>query len=193
MASPGAPSAAPCRFFLSPLATAASRALLSSAIPTTRRRLLLSGTTSIVAAAMSVASGSASSCKIIDSHLHVWASPQQVKEGYPYFPGQETTLRGDADFLLEVYVKYSALFRITREAYPYEDTAQLLSRAISSFGANRIMWGSDFPYVVPECGYKEAKEAVFHVAGKIAISSSDLEWILGKTVNQLFQGAWVTS
>ncbi|GJN27808.1 hypothetical protein PR202_gb15860 [Eleusine coracana subsp. coracana] len=353
MASPGAASAAPCRFFLSPLAAATSRALLSSATPTTRRRLLLSGTTFIAAAAMSAASGSASSCKIIDSHLHVWASPQQVKEGYAYFPGQETTLRGDADFLLEVrvpfgcmtiwvghlidctdktgafhfgfcfsvlkkypskfigcclanpaddgsgikqlehlivqekyravrfnpnlwssgqkmtnevgrslfakagelgapvgimvmkgislyiqeieelcrdypmttvildhmafckppanddeekafssflslsrfpqvYVKYSALFRITREAYPYEDTAQLLSRAISSFGANRIMWGSDFPYVVPECGYKGAKEAVSHVAGKIAISSSDMEWILGKTVNQLFQGAWVT-
>ena len=31
----------------------------------------------------------------------VTLSPQ-AKEGYPYFPGQEATLRGDADFLLEV-------------------------------------------------------------------------------------------
>ncbi|XP_051204834.1 uncharacterized protein [Lolium perenne] len=92
----------------------------------------------------------------------------------------------------QVYVKYSALFRITRESYPYEDTSRLLSRAISSYGANRIMWGSDFPYVIPECGYKGAKEAISHVAGKIAVSTSDLEWILGKTVSQLFQGAWVT-
>jgi hypothetical protein len=50
---------------------------------------------------------------------------------------------------------------------------------------------SDFPYVVPECGYKGAKEAISHVAGKIDILSPDLEWILGKTVRQLFQGAWV--
>ncbi|VAH67806.1 unnamed protein product [Triticum turgidum subsp. durum] len=116
------------------------------------------------------ASGKAGSapCKVVDSHLHVWASP------------------------LRMMMKKSALFRITREAYPYEDTSQLLSRVISSYGANRIMWGSDFPYVVPECGYKGAKEAISHVAGKAAVSSSDLEWILGKTVSQLFQGAWVT-
>lgn len=92
----------------------------------------------------------------------------------------------------QVYVKYSALFRITREAYPYEDTAQLLSRAISHYGASRIMWGSDFPYVVPECGYKGGREAISLVAGKIPVSPSDLEWILGKTVSQLFQGACVT-
>ncbi|KAL6874375.1 hypothetical protein ACP4OV_013395 [Aristida adscensionis] len=350
-ASSSAAAAAPGRF-LSPLAAAdaASRALLSPASPATRRRLLLSAT---LAAAMSAASGTEGpSCKVVDSHLHVWASPQQAAAEYPYFPGQEATLRGDADFLLEcmdeagvdgalivqpinhmfdhslvtsvlkqypskfigcclanpaddgsglkqlehlimqenyravrfnpnlwpsgqkvckwttaprwrslfakagelgapvgimtmkgiglyiqeieelcrdypkttvildhmafcklptnddeekalssflnlsrfpqVYVKFSALFRISREAYPYEDTSQLLSRVISSYGANRIMWGSDFPFVVPECGYKGAKEAVSHVAGKIAVSSSDLEWILGKTVSQLFQGAWVT-
>ncbi|XP_066347076.1 uncharacterized protein [Miscanthus floridulus] len=334
---------APCKF-LFPIATIASRDLLSFATTATRRRLLLSTATTIAAAMAS----SSSSCKVIDSHLHVWATPQQAKEEYPYFPGQEPTLRGDDDFLLkcmseagvdgallvqpinhmfdhslvtstlkkypskfigcclanpaddgsgikqlehlivqekyravrfnpnlwpagqkmtnevgrslfskagelgapvailtmkgiapyiqeieelcrdypattvildhmsfckppmndeeekalsaflnlsrfpQVYVKYSALFRITREAYPYEDTAQLLSRAISHYGASRIMWGSDFPYVVPECGYKGGKEAISLVAGKIPVSPSDLEWILGKTVSQLFQGAWVT-
>ncbi|WVZ85375.1 hypothetical protein U9M48_032312 [Paspalum notatum var. saurae] len=377
-----AAAAAACRF-LSPLATA-SRALHSSPTPpTSRRRLLLSTTIATGMAASSQSEGSvagaASPCKVIDSHLHVWASPQQAKEGYPYFPGQEAMLRGDSDFLLEcmdeagvdgalivqpinhmfdhslvtsvlkkypskfigcclanpaddgsgikqlehlivqekyravrfnpnlwpsdqkmtnevgrslfakagelgapvgimtmkgiglyireievlcrdypattvildhmafckpptndeeekaftsflnlsrfpqisrprrrdiscgkqaifsisyrdhgallqqVYVKFSALFRITRQPYPYEDTAQLLSRVISSYGANRIMWGSDFPFVVPECGYKGAKEAVSHVAGKISVSLSDLEWILGKTVCELFQGAWVAS
>jgi predicted TIM-barrel fold metal-dependent hydrolase len=43
--------------------------------------------------------------------------------------------------LQQVYVKFTALFHITREAYPYEDTAQLLSRAISHYGASQIMWG----------------------------------------------------
>ncbi|CAN6227886.1 unnamed protein product [Urochloa humidicola] len=353
MASSSSSAAAPCRRFLCPLAATASRALLSSsqAPPPTRRRLLLSTTTATIAASMAASSqrdvSAASSCKVVDSHLHVWASPQQAKEGFSYFPGQEPTLRGDADFLLEcmdeagvdgalivqpvnhmfdhslvtsmlkkypskfigcclanpaddgsgikqlehlivqekyravrfnpnlwpsgqkmtnevgrslfakagefgvpvgimvmkgislyvqeieelcrdypettiildhmafckppmndeeekafssflslsrfpqVYVKYSALFRISREAYPYEDTAQLLSRVISNYGANRIMWGSDFPFVVPECGYKGAKDAVSLVAGKVSVSPSDLEWILGKTVSQLFQGAWV--
>lgn len=70
----------------------------------------------------------------------------------------------------------------------------------SSSGTNTIIMDSlcselvcsDFPYVVPECGYKGGKEAVSHVAGTILVSQSDLEWILGKTVSQLFQGAWVT-
>ena len=71
-----------------------------------------------------------SRAKIIDSHLHVWASPQEVtqhlisyfffrfpsiatamltylywvqaKDKYPYFPGNEPTLPGSVDFLLQV-------------------------------------------------------------------------------------------
>ncbi|OMO57144.1 hypothetical protein CCACVL1_25964, partial [Corchorus capsularis] len=38
--------------------------------------------------------------KTIDSHLHIWASPQEAVE-YPYFPGQEPTLPGHLDFLLQ--------------------------------------------------------------------------------------------
>uniref|UniRef100_M1A2S1 Aminocarboxymuconate-semialdehyde decarboxylase n=1 Tax=Solanum tuberosum TaxID=4113 RepID=M1A2S1_SOLTU len=40
--------------------------------------------------------------QVIDSHLHVWASPQEAAEKYPYFPGQEPSLTGNAEFLLEV-------------------------------------------------------------------------------------------
>jgi hypothetical protein len=138
----------PCRF-LCPRATTASHDLLSFATTATRRRLLLSTATTTIAAAMAASS----SCKVIDSHLHVWATPQQVrkqatraspvsaswapggprgssvillglfffflpvtptlsvqaKEEYPYFPGQEPTLRGDADFLLEVSQRTSEM------------------------------------------------------------------------------------
>ncbi|KAI3817427.1 hypothetical protein L1987_11217 [Smallanthus sonchifolius] len=46
--------------------------------------------------------------KIIDSHLHVWASPEEnfsilrsiERDKYPYVPGQEPSLRGNLDFLL---------------------------------------------------------------------------------------------
>lgn len=50
---------------------------------------------------------------------------------------------------------------------------------------------SDFPFVVLECGYKEAKEAVTIIAKQASLSSSDMDWILGKTVMQLFPGQWV--
>ncbi|GKB21579.1 4-sulfomuconolactone hydrolase, partial [Tanacetum coccineum] len=51
----------------------------------------------------------------------------------------------------------------------------------------------DFPFVVEECGYKEAKEAVSLIANQVPLSSSDLEWIMGKTAVQLFHGQWVAS
>lgn len=65
----------PCRF-LCPRATTASHDLLSFATTATRRRLLLSTATTTIAAAMAASS----SCKVIDSHLHVWATPQQVRK-----------------------------------------------------------------------------------------------------------------
>ncbi|KDP26848.1 hypothetical protein JCGZ_18006 [Jatropha curcas] len=91
----------------------------------------------------------------------------------------------------QVYIKFSALFRVSRIPYPYQDLSPLLSQVVSSFGANHVMWGSDFPFVVPECGYSGAKEAIYHIARQVALSSSDLEWIMGKTVMQLFKSQWL--
>ncbi|KAJ4814726.1 4-sulfomuconolactone hydrolase [Rhynchospora pubera] len=278
---------------------------------------------------------------VFDSHLHVWATPDQASEKYPYFPGQEPTLRGDVDFLLEcmdeagvegalivqpinymfdhsyvtsvlkkypskflgcllanpaddgsgikqleelvlrddycavrfnpylwpssqkmtnkvgkalfakagelgvpvgfmlfkglnlhieeveelcteypetkvildhvsfcrppsneeeekafssllqlsrfpqVHLKFSALFRVSREKPPYEDLASVLSQLIANFGSNRIMWGSDFPFVVPESGYKGALEAAKYLSDKVEREhSSGLDFSLGG--NHLF-------
>ncbi|XP_057777020.1 uncharacterized protein LOC130995665 isoform X2 [Salvia miltiorrhiza] len=85
----------------------------------------------------------------------------------------------------QVYVKLSALFRVSRCPYPYEDLSDVILKVVSSYGANRIMWGSDFPYVVPECGYKEAKEAVWKLLQEARLSSSDTEWIMARTANQI--------
>ncbi|KAL6983963.1 hypothetical protein U1Q18_017336 [Sarracenia purpurea var. burkii] len=87
----------------------------------------------------------------------------------------------------QVHIKFSALFRISRKPYPYEDLSEVLAGLVSSFGANRVMWGSDFPFVVAECGYKEAKEAVSAIANQIPLSATELESIMGRTLVQLFQ------
>ncbi|CAN4091723.1 unnamed protein product [Withania somnifera] len=90
----------------------------------------------------------------------------------------------------KIYVKFSALFRVSRNPYPYEDLSQVLAQLVSSYGAHRIMWGSDFPFIVAECGYKEAREAVSYLAKQEQIPSSSMEWIMGKTIMQLFDGNW---
>ncbi|KAH1260851.1 hypothetical protein GmHk_02G003867 [Glycine max] len=74
-----------------------------------------------------------------------------------------------------VHLKFSALFRVSRAQFPYLDLSPLLSQVVSHFGANRVMWGSDFPFVVAECGYKGAKEAMHLIAKEISLPLADLE------------------
>lgn len=90
----------------------------------------------------------------------------------------------------QVYIKFSALFRLSRTSYPYDDLSKSLSQVVSSYGANRVMWGSDFPFVVPECGYKEAKEAVSKLAEQISLSYPEMESIMGNTVQHIFKRQW---
>lgn len=42
---------------------------------------------------------------------------------------------------LQVYVKVSAFFRVSREKYPYTDTWPLLEKLIAVFGPKRLLWG----------------------------------------------------
>lgn len=49
---------------------------------------------------------------------------------------------------------------------------------------------SDFPFVVPECGYRGASEAVAVIADRACLSPADLSWIMGGTVAKLFPGCW---
>lgn len=56
-----------------------------------------------------------------------------------------------------------------------------------------VFMDSDFPFVVDECGYKESKEAVSLIASKVPLSPDELEWIMGRTASELFQGHWLCS
>ena len=49
-----------------------------------------------------------------------------------------------------VYVKISALFRLSGEPFPHNDLVkdERIATLIQKFGAERLMWGSDWPYVM---------------------------------------------
>lgn len=49
----------------------------------------------------------------------------------------------------QVHVKVSALFRASAEVPPFKDLQPKVSELLSRFGAERLMWGSDFPFVLP--------------------------------------------
>lgn len=50
-------------------------------------------------------------------------------------------LCSDVILNVQVYVKFSALFRVSRMSSPYLDLVPLLAEVVSNFGANRVMWG----------------------------------------------------
>jgi predicted TIM-barrel fold metal-dependent hydrolase len=49
----------------------------------------------------------------------------------------------------QVYVKVSALFRTSAEPPPFADLQPRLAQLLKAFGAQRLMWGSDYPFVLP--------------------------------------------
>lgn len=59
-----------------------------------------------------------------------------------------------------------------------------LRMAINAFGANRIMWGSDFPPVAGREGYRNALSGV---VDDPALTVEEVEWIAGKTAQQVFK------
>ena len=65
----------------------------------------------------------------------------------------------------QVHVKVSALFRVSQESYPYTDVEPMVASCLETFGADRMLWGTDFPFVVEQCGYKVRYEVHMHFAG----------------------------
>ncbi|GBG00055.1 hypothetical protein Rsub_12799 [Raphidocelis subcapitata] len=93
----------------------------------------------------------------------------------------------------QVYVKASAFFRVSSEPYPYADAAAALRRLIDAFGARRVMWGTDWPWVTEQCGYAKAwgiLDAAAAAGGAEAVSAEERAWLVGGTAAALWPGAW---
>tara|TARA_B100000029_G_scaffold447585_1_gene469457 strand:- start:567 stop:1391 length:825 start_codon:yes stop_codon:yes gene_type:complete len=83
-----------------------------------------------------------------------------------------------------VYVKISHTWSISSQAYPWSDTHAMVDKVYQAFGAQRIMWGTDWPVCLGKAEYAQALSVVRDEMTFIA--PDDLEWILGKTVLQLW-------
>lgn len=83
-----------------------------------------------------------------------------------------------------VYVKVSHTWNISSEDYPYRDTWEQVRKVKEAFGANRTMWGTDWPLVESRCGYAKALELVRDQMD--FLSREDKEWMLSKTIERLW-------
>lgn len=87
----------------------------------------------------------------------------------------------------QVYVKVSGHYALSAEPYPHPDTWPLMQTLLSSFGPERLMWGSDFPYILQHGGHGMSLDLLGMALP--GLSELDKEWLLGRTAGAI----WSTS
>ncbi len=82
-----------------------------------------------------------------------------------------------------VHIKISNVGQRSNEPYPHRDTYDMIKRIYDVYGAERLMWGTDFPHVLKGCGYRESLDLI---RNHMFFTAADLEWILCKTICKLW-------
>ncbi|GGG72998.1 amidohydrolase family protein [Edaphobacter dinghuensis] len=83
-----------------------------------------------------------------------------------------------------VFVKISHMWSLSKQAYPYADAAEQVKRLYDRFGAERLMWGTDWPISLKQLSYARAV-ALFRDHLDF-MSAADHEQVLYKTVQQVW-------
>ena len=83
-----------------------------------------------------------------------------------------------------VYVKISHTWGISKQDYPWRDAHDLVKHVYHAFGAQRIMWGTDWPVCLRRTTYARTLSVVRDEMG--FFTPEDREWVLGKTALTLW-------
>lgn len=76
----------------------------------------------------------------------------------------------------------------SEQPYPYRDALPVLRRAIEAFGADRVMWASDYTQAHTEMGITWA-QALYYVLESDELEDSEKEWLLGGSVRKALNWA----
>lgn len=82
-----------------------------------------------------------------------------------------------------IYIKISGFYYCSTQSLPYTDLDPFLHEILNSFGVQRCLWGSDFPFIKEHWDYSKFLEFIKKTE---FCSETDLEWILGKTAWNLW-------
>jgi predicted TIM-barrel fold metal-dependent hydrolase len=61
-----------------------------------------------------------------------------------------------------VHVKVSGEYAFSKEPYPYRDARPMVEQIYGAYGAERMMWCSDFPWIIEEPGYRKLVALLDH-------------------------------
>ena len=86
--------------------------------------------------------------------------------------------------LPQVHAKLSGFHHWCRERYPYRDGKPFVEAVVKAFGAERCMWGSDFPHVLAGCGYVRNRNLLPRMLP--SLSKAELDAIMGGTAERVW-------
>ncbi len=69
-----------------------------------------------------------------------------------------------------VTVHISGQYAFSREAYPYQNLADWHGNLLNDFGAKRLMWATDFPWILEEPGYGELTTIIEKLLPNLSLS-----------------------
>ena len=81
------------------------------------------------------------------------------------------------------FIKISGLYYCSRQSPPYTDLMPFLQTVLDSYGAERCLWGSDFPFIQEHWDYTSMLEFIKQTVSR---SEDDIQWLLGKTAWNLW-------
>jgi predicted TIM-barrel fold metal-dependent hydrolase len=83
-----------------------------------------------------------------------------------------------------VFIKISGHYALSHDPYPYRDTWPFMQAIYEHFGPQRMMWGSDFPFILVYDGYARSLELIRE---QLPFLTDDAKgWILGGTAATLW-------
>lgn len=83
----------------------------------------------------------------------------------------------------QVSVILSGAYGFSHEPWPYPDIGEVTRRVADAFGTERLMWASDFPWILDDPGYGRMLELVDqHLPG---LSESERTAVLGGNVRRI--------
>lgn len=80
------------------------------------------------------------------------------------------------------FVKLSGMHYYSREKVPFSDTWEMLRAVVRAFGAQRCLFGSDFPFVLDHWTYDSLLACI---RDQIGFTGEQVRWILGGTASSL--------
>ena len=84
-----------------------------------------------------------------------------------------------------VYVKFTPQVGAEADIFPFPDQHAVYERIYDAFGPTRLLWGTDFPHIFRNIGYRSGL-ALFrrHMA---FLNAEDKEWLFARTALSIWK------